>query len=416
MIPIAVSLCALVLIGVAAAQPGGDSLSLRQALDSAFAKHPGLEANRRAIAAREARLSQAARGMNPELGLEIEDVSGTGRNKGVSSAQTTLQLSQTLELGGKRGRREGLARAEKSLAEKALESRRLEIHALTCGHFMDALHAQRRLALALEAKTFSEGLLQAVARRVSEGAASAADEIRARLALNEAEMEARQDTLRLASAKRKLSLLWSAEQPLPPLQDGLDSLAELLSLEETIRKTASGPLAGAQSLNTRLAEARLDQQKGLYGPDLTLSAGIRHMAEPGDLALVGGISMPLPIRNRGQGSLEEAKQEWEQAKAEQQEGLLGLKARAGEIHESLALAREEIRTLRETLIPDAAKAAAVLEDGYRRGRFGMLEVLNAEKDLFNFRLRYLESLSRYQTGQAELERLIGPDESHGKGE
>lgn len=418
----AIFLCISVWMGIGTAQAEsthGDSLTLAATLDSVFAAHPGLEAGRKTIAAREARLAQAARGMNPELALEVEDVAGTGRSKGVSTAQTTLLISQTLELGGKRSRREGLARAEKSLAENALAGKRLEIHALTCGQFMDALHAQRRLVLALEAKALSERLLQAVSRRVSEGAASAADEIRARIAVAEAGLEARQDTLRLESAKRELALLWGREKPLPPLRDGADSLPDLLPLDQIILRTASGPLAANQTLNIRLAEARLNQQQGLYKPDLTFSAGIRHMADPGEAALVGGISMPLPIRDRGQGGREEARQEMEQAKAEERESMLALKARAGEIHQRLALARNEIRSLRESLIPDATKAAAVLEEGYRRGRFGMLEVLAAENDLFRFRLRFLESLSQYHTGHAEMERLIGPDAFdaiHGQGD
>jgi outer membrane protein, heavy metal efflux system len=411
--------CVMLLAGAARAQTGTgpaqsqgeaapDSLSLEQALWSASGNHPGLEAHRKAVAAREGALSQASRGTPPEIALDIEDVAGSGSHQGVSAAQTTVQISQTLEWGGKRGRRAQVAAAEKSLAEKDLEGKRLHIHALTLGKFMEALYAQRRLSLAGESKTLSERLLEAVTRRVGEGAASMADQLRAHLAVAEAGMEARQGALRLASAKRALGLMIGRDEAgLPPLRDGLDSLRELPPLDELFRDIGSGPAAAAQSVRIRLAEAKRDQQQSLAGPDMTFSAGVRHMAEPGDVALVGGISMPLPFLRNRNGGLEETRREVERAKAEHGETVLELKSGIGEIHKNLGLAREEIKTLREEVIPDALNAATVLEAGYRKGRFGMLEVLNAESDLFRYRLRYLECLLLYQLGYAELDRLIG---------
>jgi cobalt-zinc-cadmium efflux system outer membrane protein len=386
-----------------------DSLTLEQALWSASKNHPGLEAHRKAVAARAGALSQASRGMIPEIALDVEDVAGSGSHQGISAAQTTVQISQTLEWGGKRGRRAQVAATEKSLAEKDFEGKRLHIRAMTLGKFMEALYAQRRLSLAGESKTLSERLLEAVTRRVGEGAASMADQLRAHLAVAEAGMETRQGALRLASAKRTLALMIGGGEAdrLPPLRDGLDSLRELPPLDELFRIVGSGPAAAAQSVRIRLAEAKRDQQQGLAGPDMTFSAGVRHMAEPGDVALVGGISMPLPFLRNRNGGLEEARREVDQAKAEHGETVLEMKSGIGEIHKNLGLAREEIKTLREEVIPDALNAATVLEAGYRKGRFGMLEVLNAESDLFRYRLRYLECLLQYQLGYAELDRLIG---------
>lgn len=397
--------------GQAPAANTPDSLTLEQALQSVVASHPGLEAHRRTVAAREGALRQASRGMDPEIALDIEDVAGTGSHQGVSAAQTTVQISQTLEWGGKRGRRKQVAVSEKSLAEKDLESKRLQIRAQTRGRFMEALYAQRRLSLAGESRALSERLLEEVTRRVREGAASMADQLRARMAVSEAGMEARQDSLRLASAKRMLGLMMgrSGIGDLPPLRDGLDSLRALPTLDDLYRNIGSGPRAVSQSMRVRLAEAKRDQQQGLGVPDLTFSAGMRHMAEPGEVALVGGVSMPLPfssLRNRN-GIREETKQEVGQAKAELGETVLDLKSAVAEIHGNLGLAREEIETLRREAIPGALEAAAILETGYRKGRFGMLEAMNAESDLFRYRLRYLESLLQYQLGCAELDRLLG---------
>ncbi len=417
-----VHLFSIFLLASAAVFAGGDSLDLDQAIARALENHPALAAQRSAVAAREAAAAQAAMGSNPELAVEVEDLAGTGAYRGVDALQTTVQVSRTLEWGGKRGRRGAVAQSERKLAESEWARKRRDIRATVTGNFLEALNAQRRLSLALESKDLSLRLLEAVSRRVKEGAASMADEIRAHLAVTQAEMEARQDTLRLESAQRKLSWMWGGEEgapssrPLQPLQDavvgaegwnGTQGARPLPTLDELATMLDSGAATAAWSENISLAEARLAQQRSLSGPDITLSAGIRHNAEPGDFALVGGFAMPLGIRNRNQGGAAEARHELDKARAERKAAVWELKSRIGDLHRDLRLARDEIETLRAYLIPDAAKACGVLEEGYKRGRFGMLEVLNAESELFRLRLRHLDCLLRYQMDYAELERLTG---------
>ena len=43
------------------------------------------------------------------------------------------------------------------------------------------------------------------------------------------------------------------------------------------------------------------------------------------------------------------------------------------------------------------------------GKFGYLEVLDAQRTLFEVRSRYLEALARYHKLVADLERLVGRD-------
>jgi outer membrane protein, heavy metal efflux system len=405
--------------GNLAAAAAGDSLDLSRAIALALENHPALQAQRSAVAAKEAGAAQAAMGSNPELSVEVEDLAGTGAYRGADAMQTTVQVSQTLEWGGKRGRRGAVVQSERKLAETESARKRRDIRASVTGSFLEALHAQRRLVLAWESKDLSQRLLEAVARRVKEGAASMADEIRAHLALTQAEMEIRQDTVRLESAKRKLSLMWGGARdprPLPPLRDGgpggesrddARGMAPLPALDDLAMALDTGTAAAAWNGSINLAEARLAQQRSLSAPDITFSAGIRHNADPGDVALVGGIAMPLGLRNRNQGGAAEARHELEKARAERKAAVLEIQSRAGDLHRDLRLARDEIETLRGSLIPDAAKAAGVLEDGYKRGRFALLEVLNAESDLFRLRLRHLECLLRYQLDYSELERLMG---------
>src|SRR5215213_3524701 len=77
-------------------------LTLREALALALTENPELGPFAWQARANEARILQAGLRHNPELGLQVEDIFGTGSFSGGGEAQTTLQLSHVIELGGKR--------------------------------------------------------------------------------------------------------------------------------------------------------------------------------------------------------------------------------------------------------------------------------------------------------------------------
>ena len=74
-------------------------LSLRQALHETLLNNPELLAFSFELRAIEARRLQAGLLPNPELSAELENFGGTGSTRGVQSSETTIQLSQLIELG-----------------------------------------------------------------------------------------------------------------------------------------------------------------------------------------------------------------------------------------------------------------------------------------------------------------------------
>ena len=66
--------------------------------------------------AAEARVRQARVRPNPELGLEAENAFGSGPFSGYANAETTLSLTQDLELWGRRGARVAVAQADAGTA------------------------------------------------------------------------------------------------------------------------------------------------------------------------------------------------------------------------------------------------------------------------------------------------------------
>src|SRR4029077_13023176 len=97
-----------VLIGLSpsilAADPMGD-ITLAQSLALTLKQNPELAAFSWDVRSAEARILQARLAPNPELNVQTEDIGGTKKSTGFSRSQTTVQLSQLIELGGKRSAR-----------------------------------------------------------------------------------------------------------------------------------------------------------------------------------------------------------------------------------------------------------------------------------------------------------------------
>ena len=85
------------------AQSSSSTLTLRGALNRALATNPRLTAAQRDIGIAEGRRIQSGAIVNPELSVDLDSFGGSGNYAGTRSAETQLQISQLIELPGKRG-------------------------------------------------------------------------------------------------------------------------------------------------------------------------------------------------------------------------------------------------------------------------------------------------------------------------
>ena len=102
---------------VACAQAAqAEPITLADALSRGADSSPRVSQAKAQADAAEARARQAGVSPNPELSLEVENFAGSGAFQGLRSTETTLALSQRIELGGKRSARVGVASAERDFA------------------------------------------------------------------------------------------------------------------------------------------------------------------------------------------------------------------------------------------------------------------------------------------------------------
>ena len=180
------------------------SLTLQEVVAQVLLRNPELEAFSLEVRAREARALQAGLTKNPNLLLDVEDVFGTGGFGDVGQSQSTLLLSQVIELGGKRAKRERAALSHKDLAYWDYETARMNILTRVTQAYTGALTAQEKLKLARQLVTLSQNSYNAVKARVDAGKVSPIHEVKARVALSTTQIELQQAENLLTAAYRRL--------------------------------------------------------------------------------------------------------------------------------------------------------------------------------------------------------------------
>lgn len=383
-------------------------LLLRDALAAALRGNPSLSRFGYDIRAAEARVVQAGLWLNPELGIEVENVGGSGDFVGVESAEVTLALSQTFPLGGDIGRRKELARLQGRLAGWDYEAARIALLAEVTGRYVNVLAAQRQVELVRESLTLAQQVADSIGRRVDAGDAPAVEQSRAAVPVATAKIALRRAERSLESARVQLALTWGSSSPVfESVKGDLDKMQTLPPVTVIAALIGQNPDVGrwVTEIASRQAEVELARAEAV--PDLTAGLGYRWFNDTDDSALVGGVSIPLPIFDRRQGDILAGRFGVAAARDQQRAVELQVESSVATAYARLANAYDEAVALRDTAIPPATGAYRDIRQAFDRGDLGFLDVLEAERTLIDLRQQYLDALAEYHGSVAELEGLIG---------
>jgi cobalt-zinc-cadmium efflux system outer membrane protein len=142
-------------------------------------------------------------------------------------------------------------------------------------------------------------------------------------------------------------------------------------------------------------------------PDLTLSAGVRNSRENDNNAFVAGFSIPIPMFNRNQGGVSEARARIDKVQSAQRAAKVNLVTDLSNTWQNLAAAYAEAVALRDEILPAAQATYESTELGYREGKLDFLQMLDAQRTLFSVKRQYLLSLGEYHLANTDMERLVG---------
>lgn len=376
-------------------------LTLEQALDQALLHSPRLAAARQAVEAAQGAARQAGLWRNPTLNATVEDPRRDTRT-------TAITLDIPLELGGQRAARLRAAAQAVDLASAELSQTRADVRADVIRTFFTLRIAQERALLARDSAELAGRAAHAAAQRVAAGKVSPVEATRAQIDEAQAQLEQAEATAELAMARVALaSALGDTTTSIQEVQGDLNALPPLpdLSQLEALLDASPALQIGRLEAARRLALVEVERRKRV--PELTLNLGAQRDAATGRTQAVVGLSWPLPVFDRNQGAVLEARRRAEQADDERRATHLRLRAELQEAAQRLALAHHSLALLQDTVLPSARQAYEAASQGFNAGKFGFLEVLDAQRSLLQARARYLHTQAAAYQAAATMDRITG---------
>lgn len=378
------------------------TLSLSDSFALALKANPDIAVAMRENEAIAAVKTQAAVRPNPSFATTLQDTRCDTR-------QLYLQINQEIEMGHKREARMEAADAFYLKATAELDSKKAEIHANVLLAFYEVLVAQERVTLAKSSVAIAESALDAAAKRVKAGKSSPVEQTKSNVAAATAKIELVQASTQLNNSRKRLSALWGDNAPsFESVIGDVSSIPEvgsIIGLQALIDNAPSVKLA-KQEINARDAITKIERSKAI--PNITLSAGVINNQELGGLnqALLG-LSIPIPVFDRNQGSVQEAVSR--KFKAEDELIALRNKIQTNLLtqYERLSAARQASLSLQHDILPNAQSAFDAANRGFSLGKFNFLDVLDAQRTLYQAKSQYINALLEAHQSIAEIERTLG---------
>lgn len=390
-------------------------LSLNEYLDMVTNRNRGYAAQQYNINIAEAGIETAKIFPDPQLSLDGFD---NQHRKLKLAYGANAGLGTTLELGGKRRARIGLARSNttQSRAEVADFYRNLRADATLA--WFNALQQYHLLQVQRQSCDIMKQLADGDSIRFSKGVITENDALQSRLEADHLQNDMYQNLADWKAALVQLNIHTGrspADALIMPAGD-FDALerhfntAVLISDALEHRSDVVAAVAAKDAADKSLVLAKANRKI-----DIGVNVGGGYNAEatseiaptPQYYATTAGISIPLKFSNRYKGELHAAKYSIKQAAAVYDQLRVEVQAAVNQSWVNYHAARLQVQQFEKGLLQTARKVLDGKIYAYRRGESPLLEVLNAQRTNNDLQQEYYKSLYNYAAALVELERAAG---------
>ena len=400
-----------------------EQLTLRQAEIFFAGRNREIQFGQRLVEGAQAdRLSAAAR-PNPSVFINATQIGsqyppGYDYSRPDRRADTTIGINQTFERGGKRELRMEAADQNITASRGDYADIQRQQKVVLYAAYYDLVAAQEKLRITTETAGLFQKTIDAVERRLKAGDIAASDVARIRVDALRARNDARTAQAERQKAQTALAYVIGAERDAARIK-AVDNWPELSAASDTleIEKALAGR-ADVQAAQARVqaAEKSRELARALRTRDVTALVQFDRtpwnpLANPTAQNTVGfGVSMPLFTNYYFEGEIRRAEVDLQTAR----DNFERVRALAlGEIVKSRAdldAAHERVQRFRESLLKEAQKAADAAEYAYTRGAIGVMDLLDARRQLYATRLEasstqadYAKSLAAWQAAIASVQ-------------
>ncbi len=374
-------------------------LTINKAIIYTLEYNSGIKAALKEKDAAKYEIKQTGRFLNPELAFETENM---------GSDETSLKLSQPMELGGKRRARIRMARADSIKAYAEYYIKRAAVIAETHRRFYKALGCRKQLEQIDSLILFAESIRTSIERQVENGRAGKTELLRSLKDLTLLRMEYNSYSREYENSIIMLGALWgSAPGMIRDISGELHSV-KLSHIRDSMKiYLERSPVL--QSVFAEVAAAKANEaiSRAERVPGFSLEGGYIRNAKADDERFAIGARVELPFFNRNKDAVMAARNKAEaadgKADAEKNELYARLMQRFGEIDRLEYKAME----LKGKVIPQTVEVLSEIRRLFEAGKSSYVDLVTAQRELVDAWRDYLNAETEIRFVQADIIELTG---------
>jgi cobalt-zinc-cadmium efflux system outer membrane protein len=274
--------------------------------------------------------------------------------------------------------------------------------------FWELLALQRMIELHRDMQSNAEESVRTIREMANTGQANRADVLLEEVRLNDARVALLKVQNQYPALWQHLAALVGAPcLPPGPLTGPFEQLGPSLDQESALsRLLAESPeLQAAQAHATR-DRITVRREKVEPIPNIQLQGAAGYSFETRNTVATAQVGFNLPIFNRNQGTIQEAKADLARSLAEVVRVELSLPERLADAFNRYLTARQTARLYRDGAVPKAAEAYEVLLEMYKKRRIAWREVVRLQRKLLEVKAGYTRSLLELHKAEVEIVGLL----------
>jgi cobalt-zinc-cadmium efflux system outer membrane protein len=412
-------LAAVFLLPSVTARAEDSRLSLPQILDYSLQHNGDLKSFREEKGIRDAAKVRAGLLPNPTLDVEARTGALTGSN---DEQSLSVGISQEFSLTGKREKRLTIAERELDMYRWQLADRERVIRDEVKIAFYDAILAHSRTDLADRVIDLNRQLLHVTSERLAAGDIPELEMnlVKVELARSEGSRIDAAKTLHQSQAKLltfmglpigdSLALAGNlkAEVPMTRSLNDLKHIARNLRPDMKALEAEKG--RGEADIVLAEAEAMPDLTAGLiYSHERSTDATGTGEEDVRDNLLGIRLSLPIPVFNRNQAGVQEAKAKKSSIESRLLAAARNIEREVETTYASYLNSEKVLSLYKATIIPQLEENLKLTQEAYRLGEVGILAVIQEQKNYFEVSAGYLTALHDRQLAIVKLESATAAD-------
>ena len=378
-----------------------ENLTLEQAWEMAESLQPELAEGKAMIQAAEGRAQQAGAFPNPEAIVGAQQL--PLGNSSANSREFVAGVGQTVPLSRRLSKAREAELLDREVRARSLEVKRRNVRKRVHSAFATALYQEKAYQAQTEIQRNAEKAVATTQARVETGDALREDLARSEMELARARVELqRAESLHQQSLVALVAAIGGASLSVKSLAGTLDATFEIPTLASLAASLSAQPETALADADIRARSARVDVATAERIPDVKVEL-LYHRLEASRSDTVDlGLSIPIPLFNRNQGRLREARAELTAAEARSRATQNELTTRLREAHLQFTTALANSSTLKTEILSRAETVLKGAEARYAAGDISLAEILPVRRDWAAVRLGYLESLRDVMQAWAAL--------------